>query len=169
MFAIRPTLKTIVELKRQIKDASEVDIALQKKIDSLVAAQEEYQLIKDFVPAISEALPDQPNLTYILSKIENLASEKEATVAGLQVQSLAFKPASLSESNQTAKTLNKEPTPIDISLTLSGDFKEFALFLEKLFTMRRTVIAESLELSSDKTSEEEALGLSLKLKTYYLK
>lgn len=167
-FAIKPTLTTVVELKRKINDARILDSALQKKIDSLVRAQEEYQFVKDFIPAIEEALPDNPDVAKALLKIESLASDKQATITGLQTQAIIYKSieiASLSAKNKdilTAKILS-----LDFSAALSGTYTQLTAFLEKLFTMRRTVTALSLELVPQ-GEQKATLKLLLRLNIYYL-
>lgn len=163
-FAIRPTVKTIVELKRQIEDSQIVDNALQKKIDDLVIAQEEYQLIKDFVPLVNEALPDIPNLTQALGKIETLASDQQASVSAMQVQSVTYQ----GKSTDTSKKVSDKPTTIDISIRVSGNYKQLDAFLDKLFKTRRTITAQNLELLPE-TTETAALKLVLRLNAYYLK
>lgn len=167
MFAIRPTIRTIVELKRQIKDNQEIDTALQNKINSLMMAQEEYQFISDFVPAINEALPNQPEVATLLMHLEKLASEKEATITGLQVQSITFKPSSTPTTDK-AKVNTTQPASIDVMLKLSGNYQQLLPFLEKLFAMRRTVTAKSLEITQEGVNSVN-LRLLLRLNAYYLK
>lgn len=168
MFAIRPTLKTIVELKRQIEDNKQLDETLRKKIDSLVTAQEEYQFIKDFIPAINEALPEQPNIAKVLTKIEDLAAENQATISALQIQSISFQNVP-SGNNKKASTAIPQPTSIDVSLKMAGSYQQLISFLQGLFTMRREVDATFLELTPDATSANATLKLLLKINTYYLK
>lgn len=163
-FAIRPTIKTIVELKRQIEDSRVVDEALQKKINNLMVAQEEYQLIKDFVPLIDDALPDSPNLTQALVKIEELASSEQASISSMQVQSVAYQPGT----PLSTKKLTDKPTIIDLSIKVSGSYKQLDAFLEKLFKARRTITANHLELLPE-TTETASLKMVLRLNAYYLK
>ncbi len=167
VFAIRPTVKTIVELNRQINDANQVNTALQKKIDDLVTAQEEYQFIKEFVPAIEQALPNQPNLSQVIIKIEDLVNDQEATVAGLSVDTITYKKTDIEDVATTE--VSTGATPIDISLQLDGNYSNFSEFLGKLFTMRRTVTADSLELKATEKDQEILLNLLLNLKSFYLK
>lgn len=174
MFAIRPTLRTIIELKRQIKDNKEIDLALQTKINSLMVAQEEYQFIKDFVPAISEALPNQPNITNLLLSIENLALEKQATITSIQVQSVIYKPINKEINNENDSFVkpvitNFQPSPIDISLKVSANYQQLYEFLEKLLTMRRLVTAKSLEIMPNNIPEQGTVKILLRFNTYYLK
>lgn len=168
MFAIRPTLKTIIELKRQIEDSKQINETLRKKIDALVTAQEEFQFIKDFLPAINEALPEQPNIAKVLTKIEDLANQNQATISALQVQSISFKNTPADEGKK-AKTIVPQPTSIDISLKLAGTYRQLSSFLQGLFTMRREVDTTSLELTPETTGANATLKLLLKINTYYLK
>lgn len=167
MFAIKPTLTTITELRRQIDDSKQLDGALQNKINQVIAAQEEYQLIKDFVPAINSALPNRPELASVLSDVENLAADYDATISAIQVNSITYIP----QSSQSA-TLNKtvaedeQPILIDMTIKLDGTYKQISAFLQKLLTMRRTVTAQTMELSPD--SEQASLNLVLKINGYYL-
>lgn len=168
IFAIRPTLTTIVELKRKIDDATILDTALQKKIDTLVQAQEQYQFIKDFIPAIEEALPEKPDIANALLKIENIASEKKATVSALQVQSIVYKsPETATTSAENKDILSTKLLALDFSANISGTYEQVTGFLEKLFTMRRTVNALSLELIPE--GKQTTLKLLLSLNIYYLK
>ncbi len=163
--AIRPTLKTIFELRKQIEDSRLVDEALQKKIDNLIIAQQEYQLIKNLLPLINEALPSEADLTKALLKIENLANEYELTISSLQVGPITY------QTKNEDSLVNKEPNgttaTIDIQIQLKGHYQQINKFLEKLFNTRRIITTNSLALSP--ISQEEGLNLSLKLNTYYLK
>lgn len=168
IFAIRPTVKTIVELNRQIEDAQKVNETLQKKIDTLVRAQEEYQLIKEFVPAIDEALPNKPNLATVVTKIENLANEKEATVSALSVGKIVYK-QQITDDLRASPQNTTDAVSIGINLTLDGTYVEFASFLNSLFKMRRTVTSDNLTLAIGGSSAVIKLSLGLDLNSYYLK
>ena len=59
--------------------------------------------------------------------------------------------------------------PINIALQLNGSFDQFSSFIERVLTMRRTVTADSLDLSPSQEEQTTQLNLSLNLSTYYLK
>ncbi len=179
MFAIRPTITTIVELTKQIDDGKKVNESLQNKIDSLVVAQEEYQLIKDFIPAINQSLPNQPNIIEALQSIETLALEKQASIDGLQVQTIEFvmknenQQPDQNATNQNPQDMitnsTSEPSSIDINMILSGDYSQLYSFLDKLLKIRRLVTAYSLQLAPSGSTQEGVLKLNLSLNSYYLK
>lgn len=167
MFAIRPTLRTITELQRQIDDSKQLDESLQNKINQVVRAQDEYQLIKDFVPAINQALPTNPHLASVLGDVESLAVEYGATISAMQVQAITYTPKTeTSEEEAQIAAQTAEPTTIDIAIQLEGSYTELSDFLNRLLTMRRTVTAQNLELSPD--NENATLGLILRLNSYYV-
>lgn len=180
MFAIRPTLTTIVELTKQIEDGKKVNESLQKKIDSLVVAQEEYQLIKDFIPAINQSLPNEPSIIEALQSIETLALEKQASIDGLQIQTIEFvmknenqstdqNPTNQNSQDSIINSTSIEPTSIDMTLVLSGDYSQLYSFLDKLLKIRRLVTAYNLQLAPSIGAQEGILKLNLSLNTYYLK
>lgn len=158
MFAIRPTLRTIVELNRQITDSKTVSENLQKKIDTIVVAQEEYQLVKPFIEAVNQALPDEPNLTSLLTQLNGLISNTDATISALQIQPITY----------FAANPSSQPTLINFSLALTGTYAQLYATLDKILTMRRTFTAESIEFVPEET-DTATLKISLRLNSYYLK
>lgn len=158
MFAVRPTLRTIVELNRQITDSKTVSENLQKKIDTIVVAQEEYQLVKPFIEAVNQALPDEPNLTSLLTQLNGLISNTDATISALQIQPVTY----------FATNSSSQPTLINFSLALTGTYAQLYATLDKILTMRRTFTAESIEFVPEET-DTATLKISLRLNSYYLK
>lgn len=166
-FAIRPTLRTIVELKKQIEDSRIVDEALQKKINSLIIAQEEYQLVKNLIPSINNALPSQPDLTDILMKIENLVTSEQATISAINISPITYYPNP--DNSQNNKKLSNETVSIDINISIIGDhYTQINHLLNKLLKTRRTILANNVDLIPIKANDQ-SLQLLLKVNTYYLK
>lgn len=166
-FAIRPTLRTIVELKKQIEDSRIVDEALQKKINSLIIAQEEYQLVKNLIPSINNALPSQPDLTDILMKIESLVTSAQATISAINISPITYYPNP--DNSQNNKKLSNETVSIDINISIIGDnYRQINQFLNKLLKTRRTILTNNVDLIPIK-AKDQSLQLLLKVNTYYLK
>src|SRR3989344_478177 len=70
--AIRPTLGTIITLQKQIQDRTIVNQKLEEKINALIQAQTSYQAIEADLPTIYGLLPEKPDVTSLLLKIEAL-------------------------------------------------------------------------------------------------
>ncbi|MGB9637645.1 MAG: hypothetical protein ACPLY7_02490, partial [Microgenomates group bacterium] len=83
--AIKPTLTTIAQLNREIKDKEEASRQLQKKINALITAQENYAKNSDNLILLDQALPENsefPALAYFLEQV--------ATQSGVILKSLNF-------------------------------------------------------------------------------
>lgn len=168
-FAIRPTVKTITELQRKIEDSKKVDEALQQKINSLISAQEGYQLVKNFVPAINEALPTEPDIARILQQIEQLTNDNGATFSAFEIGSVNYNPQNLTKNSEiTPSIAGAKETSIEISTKISGNYSQLSTLLDRLLKSRRTINADSLEYTIN-TGQSPELKLILELNGYYLK
>lgn len=164
-FAIKPTVGTIVELKRQIEDSQKVASVLQKKIDTLVEAQEEYQLVRDFVPVLDDALPDEPRLSQLLAKIDAVALENQATISGLSVAEIKYDAASTLAEQENAG--QKIPSNIRLSLIIKGSYRQIAGFIDNIVNTRRIITLDSLEMIPLAAETNAPLELSLTIKGHY--
>ena len=83
VFAIRPTLVSFFTIQKQIEDATRVENKLDSKINSLLKAQENYQLYQNQLVLLDHAIPQDPQFPELVKKIEGIVNENEAT--GLEV------------------------------------------------------------------------------------
>src|SRR5687767_10764921 len=60
LFAINPTISTIVQLKKEIADNQEVNQKLEEKITNLSTLQQKYNLLQNDIPFIFSAIPQNP-------------------------------------------------------------------------------------------------------------
>ena len=157
VFAIKPALKTIARLKKEISDSRKVNQALEKKIINLSSLKEEYQKIETDIPLISKALPSQPQLPSFLKDLEIFAQEVGATISGIRVQKVAL-----------TKEGSRTSTKISSSLTLNGDYFSCKKFLNRLLNAKRIYTVESLEIRADLKRKESIIKLDLKVNAYYL-
>lgn len=156
-FAIRPTLKTIVQLRRQITDSRLVEKKLEEKINTLYQVQPEYEMIKNDLPIISAALPSNPQFLPFLKNLNKFASE-----SGVLISSLTFQPVSLS---------NKETSKISsfpFRLSLSGSFSNLTGFLTLLGKSERLITIENIEIKPTTSENRENLTLILNASLYSL-
>jgi len=158
VFAIKPTLKTITRLKREINDSQLVNEALEQKIISLSQIKEEYKKIEVDLPLISNALPPEPKFSFFLQDLETLAQETGATISGVKLESVDL-----------TKKDSQVSIQISASLTLSGSYSSCRNFLDRLLNNSRIYMVNSFEIDSNSKGEINIIKLSLKVNTYYLK
>ena len=192
VFAIRPTLKTIATLQRQIIDRSEVSQKLEEKINALIAAQETYQGITADIPTIYALLPDKPEVTSLLIKLEQLIDNKNATISAIQLDAVTIytamvKPNSASSSAQAASNVlaaeatapqgaiavtprqtGNPNTPINFSVSYKGKYADLVAILIQLTKLDRLITINSAELRLGDTAQKDAtLTVGLHSQAYY--
>lgn len=180
-YAIRPTIQTILLLKREIKDKTELSKKMEEKIAALIEAQAYYQEIEPLLPAIDQALPTIPDAVPVLIQIRNLASMSATSITTIQLPSVPIMGQEIMAGSKgvinPSSTSTKKQQTFDISLSIKGPYSNLHAFIEGLTFMRRLVTIESVSIIpglSDTISSASAkpntklLQLALKLKAYYL-
>jgi Tfp pilus assembly protein PilO len=180
-YAIRPTVQTILYLKREIKDKTEINKKMEDKIAALIEAQTYYQEVEPFIPAIDQALPSIPDAIPLMIQLRNLASS-----SGVLVTSIQFPPVPIAEKEQipTAKIISNAPQKItnkqqafNFSISISGPYSNIRSFVEGIISLRRIISIDAIAIIPSKNESIAStsaipsgrlLQLALKLKSYYL-
>lgn len=80
LFAINPTIGTIIELRRQLDDAKYADAQLTQKIANLSALGQKYIDLQNDLPLITDALPMTPQATLFVGEVNALAEENNVSI-----------------------------------------------------------------------------------------
>ncbi|MBI4100601.1 type 4a pilus biogenesis protein PilO [Candidatus Microgenomates bacterium] len=162
-FVIRPTVETILELNRKIKDYQTLNRKLDEKIKNLQQAQRNYQEIQPEIPIVLAALPQQPDFPPFLKDLESMASG-----SGAMVDSLKFQKINLTPQLQASGSSQAAQANIKFDLGFIGGYTEFLAFLNKTGQLKRLVNFESFSLEAGKGgSASGELNMSLKGTTYF--
>jgi Tfp pilus assembly protein PilO len=168
VFAIRPTIITIVSLYREIQTQKEINNQLQKKINTLSSAQSNYTLAEPYLPLIDEAIPPTPSLSQVTLQFETLAQKNNLTI-----NSLSFEPSVLLGKDPTKKEKKKTSSlqNLSFSLSLNGNFEDLEKFLDSLSQLRRIITIDSSSFSKKESTEgeeTETINLNISGKFYFL-
>ncbi len=160
-FAIKPTLATIITLRRQIQDSRFVNEQLEKKIGDLITAQESYQQIQSDFPLIYASIPQAPQFSTLITALESLTAEYSASISALQTQLLPLHPLTPATQGtvQPAKL-------VEFSVTVTGDYPHIVQFLERLIRISRLITIRSIEMQSQQSNA--IIQVNLVLSAYYL-
>ena len=86
LFAIRPTISTILNLQKNIENHRQVLEALEKKENNLTAGRNNLQnLGLEKRQKVNSSLPENADITSLISSLRN-SSGREASVSALQIQ-----------------------------------------------------------------------------------
>lgn len=179
LYAIRPTIQTILTLKREIQDKTELSQKMEDKIAALIEAQAAYSQIEPSLPIIDQALPSDPQAIGLIIQIRNLASASNVVLATTQlppVPLLGLDATMAAKPNTTPDT--KKPQSFEFTISVVGPYAAIQTFLTGLTEMRRIVAIESVAIANEKVTEQSAsdssdltsgqLALTLNLLSYYL-
>lgn len=140
VFAIKPTIATIVQLKKQIKDSQFLDNTLKTKIASLITLKDAYATLGSGVDTVSAAIPKTPAAAYFLGQIQTVISQTNTQITTLQVATVPLTKDSI---------LKKQVTSFSFSLSISGPYQSVLSFIEALGTANRLVSYDSISITKE--------------------
>lgn len=177
-YAIRPTIQTILYLRREISDKTELNKQMEDKISALIDAQAFYQEIEPLVPAIDQALPPNPDEVPLAIQFRNLANDSGVSIATLQLPATPLIIQNLSANGKTIAKAQTQAPIINFTMIAQGTYGALHSFVEGIQNMRRIASIESMAITKIHpiaTSSESAtledqniLQLALTVRTFYL-
>ncbi len=154
IFAINPTLSTIVKLKKQLSDSQLVYANLKTKIQNLDTLQQQYTIIESDLPLLQEAIPNNPKAPILVGEILGLAKEKSISVKKFEVSEVPLTPKK-----------SEAILSFRFSLNAEGNYQELIDFSRDLTNISRVLTVESIALS--RSVESNALTLNIRGKAYF--
>jgi Tfp pilus assembly protein PilO len=176
IFAINPTLSTIVTLQKQLADSEAVHEELKTKIAALSSLQQQYTNLQEQLPVVYEAVPQSPDAPLLTAQILGLAKQQNINIVSLNTAAMTLKETGdIQTATPTASPQDQpDPQPIasndpsfSFSLQAQGSYENLIAFAKSLSQLSRIITVESLALNT--TSEREGLTMGLEGKAYFLK
>jgi Tfp pilus assembly protein PilO len=157
LFAINPTVSTIINLRKQIEDSRHVDQQLAKKISDLTILQQKYNELQPDLPLILTSLPEKPQSTYLLGQIQSIVTKHT-----VQISSLASNEVQLSKREEAAEG----ELTFDFTLGITGSYENLSNFLATLSNFDRIVSLQSVTISRD-TENAQNRNMTITGTAYY--
>lgn len=190
IFAINPTLTTIVELRKKLADSQLVYESLQTKISNLSSLQQQYSTLGPDLPYVLEAVPQDPRASLLMAQVLGLAREKGISILSLETSRIALAGVGgeagapqdpqtedmplIDPLESTPQTINNAPAPenkkedsFTFTLQAQGSYEDLLDYAHSLSRIQRIIKVESMSLNSASASEN--LILDLRGKAYYKK
>ncbi|OGH48212.1 MAG: hypothetical protein A3A51_04270 [Candidatus Levybacteria bacterium RIFCSPLOWO2_01_FULL_39_10] len=154
LFAINPTLSTIVRLRREISDSQFVNEKLTQKVNNLSTLTSAYQDIEEEIPFLLDAVPANSDAPILVGQIQTLAEEHAVVFTNISISPINLKVDSATKSS----VLNFE-------LVGNATYENIYSFLRDLINMQRIVVVDGFSLS--KNDESGNLDINIKGSAYY--
>lgn len=160
IFAINPTLTTIVDLQKQLADSKFLKEQLSTKITNLSSLQQQYTAIGPELPVLFEAIPQAPLAPYFVGQVEALAQASD-----LQIRTIRVSEVQLTTGAKDPKT--GPVSSFTSTIEAQGTYEDILAFAEDLTNMNRIVTIESLGITKDK--ETNMLTVTVRAREYFKK
>ena len=167
-FALRPTIVSIVTLKKTIEESQKTLQQLDTKVNNLQKASAVLETIKPQLPIINTSIPNKGAMySPFTSTIETLSAQ---SLTQLENESLG---STLLFSRILAPfTPNKNQSVISMpySVRVTGAYPDILAFLTKLLTMERVVTIDAITITREVATKSKTTIVSLNVSgsTFYL-
>lgn len=160
LFAIKPTVETILVLQKKLETSTDVLQKINQKAEGLSQAKQNYQnLDSNIKNKVQSLIPDTIQLKSVIQTLESAAKKNEASVSALQIQPLV-----LQDKPQTSIGNLAE---VNFTFNVEGAYNNLISLLQDLKVSSRLLSIDSISLS--KVLEGGGLIMSMSGKAYYLK
>lgn len=168
VFALRPTIVTIVTLKKTIAESEKIRQQLSVKMTNLQKASVQFELLKPILPMLNTTIPNNgAEYLPLTTAIEILARQ-----TGTQLESESLGPTLLFSRIISPFIPSKDQSVVELPFTarVIGSYPNISAFLTKLLSMERIIIIESVTITREIGSKEENTNVALNISgsAYYL-
>lgn len=148
IFAINPTITTVVELQRTLKDAKLVDQKLEEKINNLRTLEDKYDRMGQDLLVINAAVPQKPDASLLLAQVQGVARESGVTLTALQT--LEVQQVSL------AKEVSKNAS-FSFITEAEGTYPQISRFLSLLVDYQRGIALEAVSINRNEEKPNQLI------------
>ncbi len=160
IFAIKPTIITIIDLVNQLQSREQTLSQMNRKIDNIQTARALFNANQTTIALVPEAVPTDPSPDVFARQIEGLSKKNSANLLGVSIGDITL----IGKSSQTVRQTDFAPLPegakeVSFSISLEGDYTSLIAFMTSLQNLRRPVKVDVFNISSSKTKTGSALVL----------
>lgn len=156
VFAIKPTIETILILQKQLTDQQQILEKLNQKSKNLSVGKKNYLAIdKQTQDRINFAVPASAQVGDLIKSLEGIAKTSEASISAIQFQNFTITPPQ-----------KKELSEIPFTYSLETSYNSALNIITNLQSASRVVSIDQLLLNK---VEGGKILLTISGKAYYLK
>lgn len=161
VFAIVPTISTVTEINKEIKEKERITQALESKIKALNDLDNQFNTNEETFKDISLIFPSSQNFSLFLANIDAIVTRNNFVL-----NSIGF-----SEYKETKEEMGKLKltalSPYSVRLSVKGSKMNLISFLRDLESLPMYPVVESINYSSDVDAQGNT-DFSLNLRVYHV-
>lgn len=169
LFAVKPTVLTIIELTKEIQTKEETSAKLKQKIRNLQTVSNLLQTQSEDIKYVDQAVPQTALPETLVKQIETISKENSLQILGFSASDVTLSGKEI-ESKKTKKvdSLPNNANEFPFTFSASGTFPNIFSFLTKLEDLRRPVKFDSFILNSNVTEGGKVIVLTITGRVPYL-
>lgn len=145
LFAINPTIETIIQLRKQLADNQLVHSSLQEKITNLSVLQGKYAQLEPDLSLVLAAVPDSHKIPEFIGKVQTLATKNNVSVITIQSNPLIL------TADQSTKV-----SSVSFSFTVQGTRENILNFITAFMSFDRITTIDKILISTTSTEQGTA-------------
>ena len=164
-YAIKPTVQTILYLRREIVDKTNLNKQMDDKINALITAQNILDSIQSRLTLLDTAIPSNPDAVDAARQIQNLTQINQASISAVSITAV---PILLDTPGTAKQTQTYVEFPINVSFT--GSYTNLDSVIRQLTNLQRAISISSLSMTAGKptsASQSATIQAIIKLTAYY--
>jgi cell division protein FtsB len=153
LFALKPTVITIISLLQQIKEKQSTLSVLTQKVADLQVAGNLLQQNQSFIPIINIAVPSRPSPNTLSEQALGLAAKNSASILGVSINQITLMGVDTSKGVPGIKPLPANAKEMSFSISVRGPFSNLAAFIRDFENSRIVKKIDTLGISSSVTDK----------------
>jgi Tfp pilus assembly protein PilO len=158
-FAIKPTVSTILELRKEISDGEFVLNQLDTKIKNLTELRKQYANLEGDLPIINNAITIQPDVQVLFAQIQAIGQSSNISIKKLQ----NFEVEVIKNDN----SVNKNYYSYSFTVAGSGTFESIINFAQTLTSMERIISIDTFSVSNATSDNNGSLDFNIQGTAYF--
>lgn len=147
VFAINPTLSTIIQLRKQLADSTFVDNQLSEKINNLQLLQKQYDDLKPDLPVVAAALPASPDAPTLIGQIQSLVKKHNLSLDEVQMGAVPYDKSGIPPGQSSSYV---------VAFSVSGTYDDLNQFIADAINFDRLITIDQAALARD---QQQPTGL----------
>jgi Tfp pilus assembly protein PilO len=152
LFAIKPTILTIVGLLQQIEEKRQTLTLLTQKVDALQDANTLLAQNQSVIESIDSSIPSLPNPDVLSKQVQGLAAKNSTTISGIAVSQVNLVGGgSPTKTSGDLKPMPENTGEMPFSISIKGDYTNLSNFIKDFENLRVAAKIDSLGITSSIT------------------
>ena len=153
LFALKPTIVTIIDLLGQIKEKQGTLAALTQKVNNLQVASGLLTQDQNFISDIDTAVPTSPNPDILSGQVLGLAVKNSVDILGISVDQATLVGPPVARAATGLTPLPGNADEMSFSISVRGTYPNLILFIKDFENLRITKIIDTLGINASVTDK----------------